>query len=321
MNYKKLILKGSFCFAAVLAGTASAAFPERPIEIVVPFSPGGGTDAITRTIAENISKNLKQPVIVVNKPGAGTVIGTGFVAKSKPDGHTLLMASFAHAVNPELYKDLPYSTNNDFTPVAFVGASPNILLVNSESPHKTVQDLINFAKANPDTLTFGSYGTGTSAHLMGELFENLAGIKMTHVPYKGGGPATTALLGKEIDMVFGAAGVSQHIDSGRLRAIAVTTGERSASFPNVPTIAESGLPAYKADSWYGLFAPTGTPQDVVEKLNGAVAVAVESAEFQKRAKQEGLSIRVGSPKDLGDYLTKTQALWQKVVKDAQIKIE
>ena len=236
-----LVLAASLFAGLLQVLPAHAAFPDHPLDIVVPFSPGGGTDQISRSIADAMSKSLNQPVVVMNKPGAGTIIGTGYVAKAKPDGYTMLMATFAHAVNPALHRELPYDTDKDFAPVALIGTSPNVLVVNGKSPLKTVSQIIDQAKANPGKLTYGSYGTGTSAHLAAALFENLAGIKMTHVPYKGSSPAITDLLGGQIDMVFStAASVAQYVKSGQLRAIAVTSAEPSAAYPGVPTIAASG---------------------------------------------------------------------------------
>ncbi|MBV6307251.1 tripartite tricarboxylate transporter substrate binding protein [Candidimonas humi] len=322
MKFKTLFLAAALCAAAVSAAPASAAFPDRPIDIVVPFSPGGGTDQISRTIADGMSKALKQSVLVLNKPGAGTVIGTGYVAKSKPDGYTLVMATFAHAVNPALYKHLPFDPDKDFTPVALIGTSPNVLVVNSHSPFKTVKDIIAYAKANPDKLTFGSYGTGTSAHLCGALFEDLAKVKMTHVPYKGSSPAITDLLGGQINMVFStAASVAQYVKSGQLRAIAVTSKQRSFAFPDVPTIAESGLPDYEAESWYGLLAPAGTPADVIAKLHDATELAIRAKPFQQRIAIEGLNPHTGKPQDLQDYIQKEEKLWRQVVSDAHITLD
>ena len=311
----------AFLAAVCFGGTASAAFPDRPIEIVVPFSPGGGTDQISRTIAEGISAALKQTVVVINKPGAGTIIGTSHVAHSKPDGYTLLMATFANAVNPSLHKSLPYAPDKDFTPVALVGTSPNVLVVNSKSPYKSVKEIIDFAKANPGKLDYGSYGAGTSAHLAAALFENLAKVKMTHVPYKGSAPALTDLMGGQIDMVFStAASVAQYIKGGQLRPIAVTSKERSFAMPDVPSIAESGLPGYQAESWYGLFAPAGTPDEAIKILNAAAGEAIKSEAFKKKIEQEGLVARGGKPADLGAYFNNEVSLWRKVVQDANITV-
>jgi tripartite-type tricarboxylate transporter receptor subunit TctC len=299
--------------------SAFAAYPEKLVRIIVPFAPGGGTDLIARTLGTGMSQELGQSVIVENKPGAGTIIGTDAVAKSPPDGYTLLIATFAHAVNPGLQPKLPYATDKAFAPVVLVGRSPNVLVVKSDSPYKTVQDVIAAAKAKPGKLNFASQGNGTSAHLAGELFKNLTKVDLTHVPYKGAGPALTDLLGGQVDLMFGtAAAVTPFLQSGKLRALGVTTAERSPAFPNVPTIAESGVAGYAAESWYGLYAPAGTPPDVIAKLNAAAKKAVQSETFRKRAQEEGLIISAGAPAELDTYVRGEEARWKKIVKENNI---
>ena len=235
--------------AAIVAGGAAgwparAELPDKTLRIIVPFAPGGGTDLIARLVAETMSKDLGRSVIVENKPGAGTIIGTDYVAKSTADGSALVMATFAHAVNPALHAKLPFDTDKDFAPVALVGTSPNVLVVRPDRPWKTVRELIDAAKAQPGNLTYGSFGNGTSAHLAGALFANLAKVELLHVPYKGSAPAITDLLGGQIDMMFTTvASVAQHLTSGKLRALAVTSAKRSPSWPDLPTIAEAGVPA------------------------------------------------------------------------------
>ena len=297
---------------------ALAAYPEKPVRIVVPFAPGGGTDLIARTLGAGLSAELKTPVIIDNKPGAGTVIGTDAVAKSAPDGYTLVMASFAHAVNPSLQPKLPFSTEKDFAPVILVGRGPNVLTVRADSPHKTVADIIAAAKANPKKLTYASQGNGTSAHLAGELFSNLAKVELTHVPYRGAGPAINDLLGGQVDMIFGtAAAVGTFLESGKLRAIAVTTAERSPALKGVPPIAEV-VPGYVVESWYGLYAPAGTPADVIARLNAAAKKATQTENFRKRVAEEGLAITAGSPSELDAYVKAEEARWRKVVKENNI---
>jgi tripartite-type tricarboxylate transporter receptor subunit TctC len=299
--------------------SAFAAYPEKLVRIVVPFAPGGGTDLIARTLGTGMSQELGQSVIVENKPGGGTIIGTDAVAKSAPDGYTLLIATFAHAVNPGLQPKLPYATDKAFAPVVLIGRSPNVLVVKSDSPYKTVQDVIAAAKAKPGKLNFASQGNGTSAHLAGELFKNLARVDLTHVPYKGAGPALTDLLGGQVDLMFGtAAAVTPFLQSGKLRALGVTTAERSPAFPNVPTIAESGVAGYAAESWYGLYAPAGTPPDVIAKLNAAAKKAVQGETFRKRAQDEGLIISAGAPAELDTYVRGEEARWKKIVKENNI---
>lgn len=235
--------------SGVAASPSFAAYPDQTVRIIVPFAPGGGTDLIARSIGTGMSQALGQSVIVDNKPGAGTIIGTDAVAKSPADGYTLLIATFAHAVNPSLQPKLPYATDKAFAPVILVGRSPNILVVRPDSPYKSVSDLVAAAKAAPGKLNFASQGNGTSAHLAGELFKNLAKVNLTHVPYRGAGPAITDLLGGQVDVMFAtAAAVTPFIQNGKLRAIGVTTAQRSPAHPNVPTIAESGVPGYAAEA-------------------------------------------------------------------------
>lgn len=293
---------------------------DRPIRIVVPFSPGGGTDTVARTLAAAMSQDLGQTVIVDNKPGAGTVIGTDFVAKSAPDGNTILIATFAHAVNPSLRAKMPFDTDKAFDPVVLIGRSPNILVVPSSSPYKTVKDLVAAAKADPGKLTFASQGVGTSAHLAGELFNNLAGVSMTHIPYKGAGPALNDLLGGQVNMMFATAtAAAPLIETGKVRALGVTTSERSPVRPDVPTIAEAGVPGYAAESWYGFFVPAGTPADVVKKLNAATAKAAKSDAFRRRVEGEGLVITAGSPQELADYVSAERKRWAAAIKAAKIE--
>ncbi|WP_298233223.1 tripartite tricarboxylate transporter substrate binding protein [uncultured Azohydromonas sp.] len=313
---------GTFVATVALAtGTAFAAYPEKPIRLVVPFAPGGGTDMIARTLGQGMGKELGQTVIVDNKPGAGTVIGTDAVAKSPADGYTLVMASFAHAVNPSLMPKLPYAWDKAFAPVMLVGRGPNVLVVRAESPYKSVKDVIAAAKASPGKLTFASQGNGTSAHLAGEMFNYLAKVQTLHVPYRGAGPALNDLLAGQVDMIFGtAAAVANLLDAGKLRALGVTTPERSPALKNVPAIAET-VPGYVVESWYGLYAPAGTPADAITKLNAAARKAARTEEFAKRVEQEGLAINAGPPAELDAYVRAEEARWRKVVKDNNLKAD
>src|SRR4051794_40505861 len=267
---------------ATVPSTASAAYPEKIIRIVVPFAPGGGTDVIARTLAQEMSKDLGGSIIIENRPGAGTILGTQAVAGSEPDGYTLLMGTFANAVNPSLYAKLPYDPQRDFAPVALIARSFNIVVVNAASPIKSIADLIAAAKADPDRLSYGTYGTGTSAHLAGELFKSMAHVNLTTVPYKGAAPAITDLLGGRIEVMFTTvASAASLIAGGQLRALAVTSAERSPAFPDVPTVAEAGVSGYAAESWYGLYAPARTPAAVIERLNKSASAAVQSDAFKK----------------------------------------
>lgn len=310
------------CASAALASThALAAFPDKPIRLVVPFAPGGGTDLIARTLGAGMSQALGQQVLVDNKPGAGTLIGTDAVAKSPADGHTLVMASFAHAVNPTLQTKMPFDTDKAFTPVVLVGRGPNVLVVRPESPYKTVADVIAAAKANPGKLTFASQGNGTSAHLAGEMFKNYAKVDITHVPYRGAGPAMTDLLGGQVDLFFGtAAAVANFVDNGKLRALGVTTPKPSPAIKGVPAIADT-VPGFQVESWYGIYAPAGTPADVVTKLNAAAKSAAQSPEFKAKVEHEGLVISAGPPAELDAYVRAEQARWARIVKENNIKAD
>lgn len=306
---------------AVAIGAAKAAFPEKPVRLVVPFAPGGGTDLIARTLGHGMSQDLGQSVIVDNKPGAGTIIGTDAVAKSAADGHTLLVASFAHAVNPSLMPRLPYAADKAFAPVMLIGRGPNVLVVRPDSAYKSVKDIVEAAKAKPGKLTYASQGNGTSAHLAGEMFANLAKVSMTHIPYKGAGPAITDLLGGQVDMMFAtAAAASGFLDNGRLRALAVTTAQRSPAFTDVPTIAET-VRGFAVESWYGLYVPARTPPDVVARLNAAARKAVQAEDFRKRIEQEGLVVSAGTPQELDAYVRREEARWRRIVKENQVKAE
>jgi len=305
----------------LVASPALAAFPDKPLKIIVPFAPGGGTDMVSRTIGILMSQDLGQPVIIDNKPGAGTIIGTDALAKSAPDGYTLVMATLAHVVNPSIQPKLPYDYAKAFAPVMLVGRSPNVLVVRPDSPFKSVKDVIAAAKAKPGRLSFASQGSGTSAHLAGELFKNLTGTFITHIPYRGAGPALTDLLGGQVDMMFAtASAVGPFIQSGKLRALAVTTAQRSPSalLANVPTIAESGVPGYVADSWYGLLVPAGTPAPVIARLNASAKKAAQSDVFRSKVESEGLIVSAGTPEEFGKYLKGEEVRWNKVVKAAHI---
>jgi tripartite-type tricarboxylate transporter receptor subunit TctC len=301
---------------------ALAAYPDRIIRIIVPFAPGGGTDVVARTLAQEMAKELGVSVIIENKPGAGTIIGTQSVATSEADGYTLLMGTFANAVNPSLYAKLPYDQQRDFVPVALVARSFNIVVVNPASPIKSIADLVATAKAEPDKLSYGTYGTGTSAHLAGELFKHMAGVNLTTVPYKGAAPAITDLIGGQIQVIFTTvASAAPLIEGGQLRALAVTSAERSPAFPDLPTVSEAGVPGYDAEAWYGLFAPAKTPPDVIDRLNKAAAAAVKADSFKKLAVNEGLVPVASPPGELDRYFRVEQERWRKVIQDAGLKAE
>jgi tripartite-type tricarboxylate transporter receptor subunit TctC len=309
-------------FAAFSLAPVLAAYPERVIKIVVPFAAGGGTDVIARTLAQEMAKDLGATIVIENKPGAGTIIGTQAVASSEGDGYTLLMGTFANAVNPSLKAKLPYDPYSDFAPVALIARSYNIVVVNPASPFHSIADLIAAAKAEPDKLSYGTYGTGTSAHLAGELFKSLAHVNLTTVPYKGAAPAITDLISGQIQVMFTTvASAASLIAAGQLRALAVTSEQRSPAFPDLPTLAEAGLPGYSAESWYGLFAPARTPKNIISRLNEAAARAIQAKAFTKLGVNEGLIMVARPPEELDRYFRAEEAHWRKVIQDAGIKPE
>jgi tripartite-type tricarboxylate transporter receptor subunit TctC len=317
-----LFALAALLLAVLSAEPASALYPDRIIRIVVPFAPGGGTDVIARTLAQEMAKDLGVSVIIENKPGAGTIIGTQAVAAGEPDGYTLLMATFSHAVNISLSAKLPYDPHRDFAAVALVARSFNFVVVNPKSAINSIADLIAAAKADPDKLSYGTYGTGTSAHLAGELFKNMAKVNLTTVPYKGAAPAITDLLGGQIQVMFTTvASAASLMAGGQLRALAVTSAERSPAFPDLPTVAEAGVPGYAAESWYGLYAPAKTSAEIIERLNKSAAIAVESEAFKKLGVNEGLVMVARPPAELDRYVQGEEARWRKVIEEAGIKVE
>jgi tripartite-type tricarboxylate transporter receptor subunit TctC len=308
--------------SALPVNDAFALYPERTIRIVVPFAPGGGTDVIARTLAQEMAKDLGATIVIENKPGAGTIIGTQAVASSEPDGYTMLMGTFANAVNPSLNSKLPYDPHKDFAAVALVARSFNIVVVNPASPIKSVADLIAAAKADPNKISYGTYGTGTSAHLAGELFKSMARVNLTTVPYKGAAPAITDLLGGQIQVMFTTvASAAALIADAQLRALAVTSAQRSPAFPELPTVDEAGVAGYAAESWYGLYAPAKTPVEIIDRLNKSAAKAVHSEAFRKLGVNEGLVMVASPPAELDRYVRGEEERWRKVIRDANIGIE
>ncbi len=316
----KCVAMTFMALCSVMPIYAQAAYPERPLRIVVPFTPGGGTDMVSRQLAKNLTQELGQSVVVENRAGGSTIIGSEHVAKSPADGYTLLMATIAHAVNPAIHKKLPYDTTTDFAPVAMIGKSPNVLVVSPKSNFKSVQDILEYARKHPGKLTFGSYGNGTSAHLAGELFKSLGKVDILHVPYRGSGPALNDLMGGQIDMIFStSASVSSHINNGQLRALAVTSKERSPAYTEVPTVAESGEPGYFVDSWYGVFVAKGTPPAMIDTLNAAIRKVATKPDFNAALEIEGVVPNVGTPAELGEYVRLEETRWRQIIEQAGIK--
>jgi tripartite-type tricarboxylate transporter receptor subunit TctC len=308
--------------SALASGAVAAGYPDRIVRIVVPFAPGGGTDVIARALAQEMARDLGGSIIIENRPGAGTIIGTQAVATSAPDGYTLLMGTFANAVNPSLNAKLPYDAQGAFAPVSLLARSFNLVVVNPASPIKSIADLIAAAKAEPGKLTYGTYGTGTSAHLAGELFKHMAGVDLTTVPYKGAAPAITDLIGGQIHVIFTTvASAASLVEAGQLRAIAVTSAERSAAFPQLPTVSEAGVPGYAAEAWYGLYAPAKTPPEIIDRLNKSAATALQSDVFKRLSLNEGLVMVGGPPEQLDRYFRTEQERWRKVIEAAGIKVE
>ena len=299
--------------------TAAADFPTRPLRVIVPYAPGGGTDTAARIIGQKLGENWGQTVVVDNRPGAAGIIGTDLVAKAVPDGHTLLVAAGAHAINPSLYRKLPYDVQKDFAHIAFLCTAPNILVVNPALPVHSVKDLIALAKAKPGQLSFGSGGAGQTPHLAAELFKSMAGVDMVHVPYKGGAPATLDLIGGRIAVMFGGMVLTlPHVKAGKLRAIATTGAKRAKAVPELPTIAESGLPGYEADEWFGLWGPAAIPSPIVQKLNGTVREILKRADTQERFAALGAEVIDMSTREFTAFEQKQIAKWAKVAKEANI---
>jgi len=322
-------LTSCLAFAASLsAGPAYAAeYPERDITMVVPFPPGGTTDIVGRLVAANLSKALGKNVVVENKGGAGGNIGAAEVARAKPDGYTLLMGTVGtQSINEFLYSSLQFSPSKDFVPIALAAAVPNVLVLNPDFAGKnninSVQDLINFLKSNPGKVNVGSSGNGTSIHLAAELFKAMTGTQMEHVPFRGSGPAVTALMAGDVQLMFDNLPSSMGgIQSGRLKALAVTSAERSPSLPDLPTISESGVPGFDATSWFGLLAPAGTPSDVVAKVNEAVVATSQTAEAKKQFLAQGAQPSDMSPQQFSEFIDKERTKWEKVVKDSGAKVD
>ena len=311
-----------FTLGGFATDRAAAGYPDRIVRIVVPFAPGGGTDVIARALAQEMARDLGGSVIIENRPGAGTIIGTQAVATSAPDGYTLLMGTFANAVNPSLNAKLPYDAERAFAPVSLLARSFNLVVVNPASPIKSMADLIAAAKEEPGRLTYGTYGTGTSAHLAGELFKHMAKVNLTAVPYKGAAPAITDLIGGQIQVIFTTvASAASLVEGGQLRALAVTSAERSAAFPQLPTVAEAGVPGYAAEAWYGLYAPARTPPEIIDRLNKSAAKALQSDVFRRLSVNEGLVMVAGPPEELYRYYRAEQERWRQVIEAAGIKIE
>ncbi len=309
-------------FAMSAASAMAQAWPAKPITLIVPFPPGGTTDVLARALGEKLSQTLGQPVIVESKPGAGATLGADYVAKSKPDGYTLLVGAVHHTIATSVYKKLPYDFQKDFAPITTVALVPNVLVVNSGTPASNVGELIALAKTQPGKMTYGSNGNGTAQHLIGTQFQNMSGTELVHVPYKGSGPLATDLLGGQITMSFDTVTpVLQHIKAGKLRALAVTTAKRSSVLPNVPTLDEAGLKGFDIGTWFGVLAPAATPKEVVAKLNVEMVKVIQSPEFRKRMDEIGAEPIGNSSAQMASQIKGETEKFAKLVKDGKVTIE
>ena len=306
----------AFCTAGALAQS----YPTRAIKLVVPSSPSGGTDIVARILGQKLSEQLGQQFVVENRAGAGTVIGNDAVAKSAPDGYTLLMGLSTLAINPSMYAKLPYDALRDFAPISQSVSACNILILHPSVPAKTVVELIALARAKPGSLTFGSAGMGTNPHLSGELFKSLARIDMVHVPFKGSGQSIISQLAGEIAANFPSVPTAMpYVKAGRLRGIGVTTLRRVEVLPDVPSIAEAGLPGYEATQWFGLLAPAGTPRPIIDRLYQESSRALRSADMKERMTAEGLEVVGSTPEEFASYIRSETEKWTQVIKAAGIK--
>ena len=310
---------------AVLALHCTAhaqSYPAKPIKIVVPYPPGGFNDTLGRTLAAKFTEAWGQPAVVENKPGANTLIGSDFVAKSPPDGYTLLVVAFPFAVTPSLIRNMPYDTLKDFAPVVLAAQSPNLLVVNPSLPVNTVGELIALAKAKPNSLSYASTGNGSSNHISMELFKSLAGVQIVHIPYKGSAPAVTDLLGGQVHLMFdNVPNVLPHVKAGKLTALGQTGTKRSPLIADIPTVAEAGVPGYEVTVWFGLVAPAGTPREVIQKLNAEMLRILAMPDVRERFLAQGVEPVGGTPEQFGEHIRAQMAKWAKVVADAGVKAE
>jgi tripartite-type tricarboxylate transporter receptor subunit TctC len=307
-----------------LGASAQPNWPEKPVRIVVALPPGGQTDIVGRILAEKYSQLWGKPVLVDNRPGASASMGTDFVAKSPPDGYTLQIAAInSHGANPALFgSKLPYDPVRDFTPIVWAISSINVLVVNPTSPFRNLRELLDYAKANPGKLTFGTAGSGSSMHLFMEVLKMMTGVDIIHIPYKGSGPADQDLMGNQITMVFDSMpGAWPFVQAGKLRALAVSSAKRSPNAPDVPTVAEAGVPGYDYVSWLGVVGPAGMPRDLVIKINADSNRILQMPEVRERLAQLGTAPVGGTPEEFGAYIRNQVATWHKVVKASGAKIE
>jgi tripartite-type tricarboxylate transporter receptor subunit TctC len=317
------------CIAALLAaldccvGAANAAdYPTKPIRLIVPWPPGGGTDVFARVIGQKLSERVGYTVVIDNRPGASGNIGAEIVAKSPPDGYTIMLATITLATNPSMYKSLSFDPLKDFAPITLVAGVPHVLVVSPSLPVNSVKDLIALAKAEPGKLNYASAGSGSPFHLAAELFKSMTGTTIVHVPYQGGGPAITAVIGGQVQLTFGnLLAVLPLVKSGKLKALGITSAKRSSAAPELPTIAEEGVRGYDFSSWFGFFAPAGTPKATVAKLNQEIVSILETPEMKQRLTQDGADVVASSAQEFGTYLASETKKWAQVIKQAGIRAD
>jgi tripartite-type tricarboxylate transporter receptor subunit TctC len=298
-------------------------WPSRPVRIVVPFGPGGSADLVARILGQRLTESLGQPVIVENRPGAGAMLGNELVAKSPPDGYTLTIGTLGpFAVNQSLFRKVPYDSQRDFAPITLTGASSHVLVVHPSMPVKSMAELIALARQRPGQLTFASSGIGNATHLTGELFKSMAGVDVVHVPYKGGGAAVADLIGGHVGFSFASMpSAMPHVRAGKLRALAVAPGQRVSTAPELPTVAESGLPGFASEDWQGVLAPAKTPQDIVMRLNAEIHKVLGAADLREKLDAQGFQVRLSTPQQFADLIRTESAKWAKIVKEANIRID
>ncbi|MDH0361844.1 Bug family tripartite tricarboxylate transporter substrate binding protein [Comamonas aquatica] len=318
----KTLAAATLAVACMGSALAADAYPDKPLTMIVPFSAGGTTDILARIVGQALGQELGQTIIIENKPGAGGNIGAQQASRAKADGYTLFMGTVGtHAINQALYKKLPYDPAKDFAPLSRVANVPNLLVAHPSRPYKTVQEMIAYAKKHPGEVTYGSPGSGASPHVSGALFQSMTGAELTHVPYKGSAPAISDLLGNQIAVMFdNMPSAIQHVRSGKLRPIAVTTAKRSPELPDVPTIAEAGVPGYEATSWFGLWAVAGTPAPILTKLQTALTKVLKDPAVAKKIADQGGEVVIETPAQFDAFIKSEAAKWGKVVKESGAEV-
>ena len=309
------------CVAAAQA--FAQGYPAKPVRMIIPYPPGGGNDTLGRLFAAKLGERIGQPVVVENRPGAGTIIGTEAAAKSPPDGYTILLSSIAtHALSPNLYAKVPYDPIRDFAPITLLGIAPTVLVVPADLPAKDLAELVAAAKAKPGGLTYASGGNGTPPHINGEVFKSVAGVDLLHVPYKGGGPALVDLMAGRVQVMLDtAASAMPHVRSGKLRALAITGAKRSAEYPDIPTFAEAGLPGYDTNAWYSMHAPAGTPPEIVRRLNAELVASLKEPDVQARFKQLTTEPVGNTPEEFAAFVKAELDKYARVIKAAGIRLD